>query len=611
MCGPPTEPVGTEPVVTEPVVTVPVGIGPGSSVGSVLSVLRGARRAVSEAARVPLGGAGGDTLTQFVAEAARLRSAAQALLLAATAALEADREGSGRTALREHARLSARSAKRTAQTSDQVAQMPNTARGLATGALTAEHAEVLADAARQTSPEAVDTAVELLEAAAVVPPEVLRRDARDFAARHDPDTVRSVLDRQRRQRSAALFIDHSTGMGVLNARLDPVSFALAQQAVENYCDALWRADGGRDGTPEEIRDNPQRLADAIFEMLADRNALATIAHPAAHTAHASHGSGDTPHRSGEHDDNGHAGHSRNSDSTTGNSTSDDNDAARDSAPGRSIGRWRPAQAPNQLVIIADIGVIDGTRPDGLCEALGAGPVPPAILDDLSPDTRISGAIFGGPGQVLWHGRSRRHASTPQQLAIAIRDRGCVLCRKPMHRCEYHHIDEWRADNGTTDETNLAALCDDCHNTLHNNNRRLRRGPAPNRWTTQPRPDPAAGGSSITARGDPTANGSITPARNDPTANGSSITARGDPTANGPSTPARGDPAAGGSSIAARGDPAGGGSSIAARGDPAGGGSSIAARGDPAAGGSNTAARGDSAAGSGASNRPHSDPRRRQ
>ena len=318
---------------------------------------------------MPLGGAGGDTLTQFVAEAARLRSAAQALLLAATAALEADREGSGRTALREHARLSARSAKRTAQTSDQVAQMPNTARGLATGALIAEHAEVLADAARQTSPEAVDTAVELLEAAAVVPPEVLRRDARDFAARHDPDAVRSALDRQRRQRSAALFIDHSTGMGVLNTRLDPVSFALVQQAVENYCDALWRADGGRDGTPDEIRDNPQRIADAIFEMLADRNALATIAHPAApaHTSHgsgdtphrcgdashgsgnppystdetphrcgdashgsgnppystdetphrcgdASHGSGDTPHRA-EDDDNGHAGHSRNSDST--------------------------------------------------------------------------------------------------------------------------------------------------------------------------------------------------------------------------------------------------------------------------------------------------------
>ncbi|WP_419552320.1 HNH endonuclease signature motif containing protein [Candidatus Poriferisodalis sp.] len=500
-------PVGTELAEAVPGRTVPAGTVPIRSVGSVLSVLCEARRAVSEAAGVPLGGAGSDTLTQVVAEAARLRSAAQALLLAATAALEADREGSGRTALREHARLSARSAKRTARTSHQIAQMPNTARGLALGHLTAEHAEVLADAARHTSPEAVEGAEELLEAAAVVPPEVLRRDARGFAARWDPDAVRSVLDRQRRQRSAALFIDHSTGMGVLNARLDPVSFALVKQAVENYCDALWRTDGGRDGTPDQIRDNPQRLADAVFEMLTDRNALATLAHPAARPPDTPHDAAHTPHRSGD--------------------TAEDDDTVRDSAPGRSIGRWRPAQAPNQLVIIADIGVIDGTRPDGLCEALGAGPVPPAILDDLSPDTRISGAVFGGPGQVLWHGRSRRHASTAQQLAIAIRDRGCVLCRAPMHRCEYHHIDEWHTDGGSTDETNLAALCDDCHTSLHNNNRRLRRLPAPGQWATEPRHDPAAGGSSNQPRGDPATGGSSTAARHDPAAGGSSTAARGD------------------------------------------------------------------------------------
>ena len=507
----------------------------------------------------------------MVAEAAGLRSAAQALLLAATAALEADREGSGRTALREQARLSARGAKRTAETSSQIAQMPNVARGLATGALTGEHAEVLADAARQTSPEAVDTAAELLEAAAAVPPEVLRRDAQGFAARWDPAAVRSVLDRQRRDRSAALFIDHSTGMGVLNARLDPVSFALVRQAVENYCDALWRADGGRDGTPGEIRNNPQRLADAVFEMLADRNALTAIGHPTARTPHTPHSPDDTPHSPGdtphpcggtEPANGGHIEHHAPSHPEPGSrcggiepangghiehhapghpepgsrcggiepangghmeqhalgdpepgsrcggiepaqhrhragpeghrsagSECGGGDAVRDSAPSRSIERWRPAQAPNQLVIIADIGVIDGTKPDGLCEALGAGPVPPAILDDLSPDTRISGAVFGGPGQVLWHGRSRRHASTPQQLAIAIRDRGCVLCRKPMHRCQYHHIDEWHADSGTTDEDNLAALCNDCHNSLHNNNRRLRRLATPGQWTTEPRPDP--------------------------------------------------------------------------------------------------------------------------
>ena len=551
---PPVGPALAAGSVLSPVELAPPAVGPESSTlplaaGSVLSVLCGARDVVAGASRVPLVDADSETLTQVIAAAGRLRSATEALLLNAAAALEAARAGSGRTALREQARLSVRRAKRTVEVSEQVARMPNVARGLALGELTAEHAEVLADAARRTSPEVVDNAAELLEAAAVVAPEVLRRDARDFAARHDPDAARTVLDRQRRDRSAAMFIDESTGMGVLNARLDPVSYALVLQAVENYNDALWRQDGGRDGTPDQIRDNRQRFADSVFEMLTNRNALATIGHPVArapdtthrspgegrlgghrnHTGHAQsdhgrHGPNNEsePGHSGNasHDHHGRAEHGPQGDaSRSGLGDAEHNqpsDAERDrgggagpgghgdvvpsDAAGRSVERWRPSQAPNQLVIIADIGVIDGTKPDGLCEMLGGGPVPPQILDSLSPDTRITGALFAGPGQVLWLGRSRRHASVAQQLAIAIRDRGCVLCRAPMHRCKHHHIAEWAADNGTTDTDNLAALCDRCHKDLHNNNQRLERHPTTGRPTTKPRThaDTTAGDTTTTA-----------------------------------------------------------------------------------------------------------------
>lgn len=151
-------------------------------------------------------------------------------------------------------------------------------------------------------------------------------------------------------------------------------------------------------------------------------------------------------------------------------------------------RWAPSQAPNQLVVVADIGVIDGTEPDGRCELLGAGPVPSSILDSLSPDTRITGALFAGPGQPLWLGRSRRYASAAQELMIAVRDRGCVLCGKPMHRCEYHHIDEWFADEGKTDIDNLAALCNDCHNSLHKAGERLSQESTASHWSTQKRRD---------------------------------------------------------------------------------------------------------------------------
>ena len=464
---------------------------------------------------MPLGGTDCETLSDVIAAASRLRSATDALLLATTAALEAARAGSGRSALRDRARVSKRDAKRTVEVSEQVALMPNVARGLAVGELNVEHAAVLADAARRTSPEAVNTAAELLEAAAVVSPETLREQAKKFAARHDPAAAETELGRQRSERCASSFVDESTGMGVLHAEFDPVSFASVRQALENYNDKLWRLDGGRDGTPDQIRDNRQRLADSLFEMITDRNALATIGDPAAHTPnqhsdtqasqhdhterhrHSNTEAGQHDHAEGHHHSDTQAGQQDHSGGHRHSSGAGPHDPA-----GRSIQHWRPAQAPNQLVIIAEVGVIDGTKPDGTCELLGAGPVPPSILNNLSPDTRIAGALFDTNGEILWLGRSRRHASVAQQLAVAVRDRGCVLCHSPMHRCDYHHIDEWAADNGNTDTPNLAALCNDCHDKLHNNDQRLQRRPVPGRWTTTHRSNTAGQSSHKMAKGPP-------------------------------------------------------------------------------------------------------------
>ncbi len=508
---------------------VPSAVAPGAvetapegGVGTFADVLCGlgrARELVALASQAPFDGADVEDLAQVIAVGSRLRSAAEALLLASTAALETIQAGSGRAALRGNGRLSARKAARVAAVSEQIAQMPRVAYGLAGGELTPEHAEVLADAARRSSPHVVDIAHDLLETAATASPDVLRRDARTFVAEHDPMAAESEIRRQRRDRSAALFLDDETGMGVLNARFDPVSFAAVAQAVENYNDALWRLDGGRDGTPGAVRDNRQRLADSVFEMLTGRNALAIQQRATVSVGGSASGSacGDADVSESCGVDVGESGFTRAagggadeaddadepSDAGVGDRESGDARAAGGRAGcgadsgaddwahhgadgGRSIARWTPAGAPNQLVIVADIGVIDGTAPDGRCDILGAGPVPKSILDNLSPDTRIAGALFTGPGHPLWLGRGRRLASIPQQLVVAIRDRGCVLCGAPMHRCKYHHIEEWEADEGTTDIPNLAAMCGDCHNSLHKGGQRLARDPRSGHWVTRKR-----------------------------------------------------------------------------------------------------------------------------
>jgi len=373
-------------------------------------------------------------LADMIAETGRLKTLCDAVTVRAVGALESLRRGSARNALVSGAKLSGRCAARVSKAADQLKEMPNVAKRLQSGKLTLDNLYALGAAAQQCGASTVDSSPDLLDRAAEHDEGTFRRDARKFAHSNDPYSGRDPLERPRRSRHGRLFIGHNR-MGVIQGEIDPASFALLQKAVDAHCESLWRADGGRDGTPEQVRDNRQRVIDSIFELCTARDALTHEPLPAS----------------------------------------------------RSCGQTgRPA--PEQVYIVG-IGAVDGTDPGGMCEMMGGGPVSPSVLDSLSPDARITGALFGGDGQPLWLGRSRRRASAGQHIAVAIRDRGCVTCGAPMHRCEIHHIREGDADKGPTDIDNLAALCHGCHLWLHNTGQRLvrnvdRHGAV--RWSTRQR-----------------------------------------------------------------------------------------------------------------------------
>ena len=320
--------------------------------------------------------------------------------------------------------------------------MPNVGRLLDEGDLPLESVFALGNAARQCGAGVVDGSDELLYQAAVRDSGSFSRVARKFAQRHDPSAGGDLLKGQRNSRKADLFVG-GDGMGVIHGEMDPVSFGVLEQAVDQRKDYLWRMDGGRDGTPDAVRNNGQRTMDAIFELCTGLDAL----------THEPLSADDGPRGS------------------------------RRLPPGR--------------IIAVTAGVVDGTDPDGSCEIIGVGPVPPTVLDSISPDDWLVGAIFGGDGQPLWLGRMKRLANTAQYVAVALRDRGCVLCRAPMHRCRIHHIDEHCADEGPTDIENLAALCNSCHLWLHRANRRVVRDVDVHgviAWTTAPRsPNPGGRG----------------------------------------------------------------------------------------------------------------------
>ncbi len=619
-----------------------------------------AELALAALGRVSAEEMGAGELEELSATLGRIRTRTSDLLRAVAAAARDSKSVDAVRLLGGRAGLANREVRRMKRVAERLEEMPNTSERLRSASITFEHAAALADAAAECGAKTVDNDPRLLELAEKVPIDQYFKETRSFAGKHAPDRGKARLNWQRKRRQASLYTEESTGMGVLRALFDPISFNLLRQTVDRHTDALWRKDGGREGRPETLRTPQQRTSDAIYELLTGKPAPAhkpkkqekpqqtskqeepTPTRPPKkrHAGRQTGSSDQTRRQHGQpqpkeqnagakatkdgtttdpapppngrkkqertHQSSEHEGRKRaeeptptrptkeqnagrqpgrpaqvhrpaeqsptqqteeasadragkpasiqspdasntaskdvrnnkaTGDSITGDTylTGNENshldidtyeigaaveDRTRPSAPdsrhtqnnctpspapsggaspnasdsGHSRGDgvsgdtgWFKAKNASQLIVVADIGVLDGTNPHGRCEILGTGPVPPDILQELTPDTELASIIFAGNGQPLWLGRSRRLANDHQRLAVAARDRGCVLCNAPMHLCEIHHIKEWNTREGPTDIENLAAICGHHHRWLHNNNQQLIHSPDNGGWTTKPRP----------------------------------------------------------------------------------------------------------------------------
>jgi hypothetical protein len=131
---------------------------------------------------------------------------------------------------------------------------------------------------------------------------------------------------------------------------------------------------------------------------------------------------------------------------------------------------------NQLIIVAETGVIDGTDPQGRCEIPGLGPIPKSELERLACNADLFGLLFSGDGEPLWHGRGHRTATDPQMRGLIARDGGCIGCGKGPQYCEAHHIVHWAPPaRGPTDIDNMVLLCTHEHRLVHDHGWRVVRG----------------------------------------------------------------------------------------------------------------------------------------
>jgi hypothetical protein len=125
----------------------------------------------------------------------------------------------------------------------------------------------------------------------------------------------------------------------------------------------------------------------------------------------------------------------------------------------------PAVRP-RVVVHAPLDLLIGCSNGGVAEIAGVGPVPVEVVRRLACDAKVDLAVEDATGSILNQGRARRDATPVQRIEIDRRDKGCRFpgcCYTEF--TDVHHIRHW-AHGGATDMDNLVTLCGRHHRAVH-------------------------------------------------------------------------------------------------------------------------------------------------
>ena len=144
--------------------------------------------------------------------------------------------------------------------------------------------------------------------------------------------------------------------------------------------------------------------------------------------------------------------------------------------GERSGAVGPPAVRNQMTLIV--------HAEGSAEIVGVGPLPKSEVERLACISDLHGVVFSADGQPLWLGDTVRLATDDQWRALIARDGGCIGCDADPARCEAHHIQWSKRDDGPTDIDNLALVCRHHHHLIHDKGWRVIRD-GEGRWTLAP------------------------------------------------------------------------------------------------------------------------------
>jgi hypothetical protein len=149
---------------------------------------------------------------------------------------------------------------------------------------------------------------------------------------------------------------------------------------------------------------------------------------------------------------------------------------------------RPLEADVTLIVDELTQTSGELHDDSICETGDGLELPPASVQRLLCNGRVTPIIVDANGVVLNAGRTTRPANRAQRRALRSMYRTCAFpdCDVGFNRCEVHHIVPWEL-GGTTDLDNLLPTGSRHHHLVHEYGWRLDLDPG-DRTLTVTRPD---------------------------------------------------------------------------------------------------------------------------
>ncbi|WP_419864435.1 HNH endonuclease [Candidatus Poriferisodalis sp.] len=422
--------------------------------------------------------------------AKQLRSRVELLeTKAASAVAQRERHGDGGAGLLNQVGGRSRSeAARNVRTDAELAVLPEARTAVSEGEICLANASKLAQAARKTSPDAVQADPELVQMAKTLPEDEFAQAAQRWTIRHQSADDLAAQHRRNRRNRSVRFWNGEDGSVQMRGSFDAEMGARIQQRLRRQAELLRQADRrrqthsqppgtARDGgdsdagsVPEAaVRTRDQRMADALDTLLANSAA-------ATHAA-------DTPTPRSEP-----AGTSEStqtpqtnllappkSDTTIARGDCETDGVHRvgpqargehtaEAGPQPSVGHKATAA---EIIVRADLAAFVGT-PGGVAEICGIGPIPPDTLQRLACNADVSVEIFGDNLTPLYETVASRAPTAAQRRALIARDGACIGCGEPPGECEAHHITPCQR-GGKTRLDNLVLVCWRCHDLIHDHN----------------------------------------------------------------------------------------------------------------------------------------------